>query len=195
MSVTKSPSTRRRLLPEDRRDEIIAAATQLISAVGFNATTIDHFARAAGISRPGLLHHFASRDALLEAVLERRDGDVIGAVHREATAQNSVEAREVLSELVRVNADRRQLVQLYTILAAEALAPEHPAYDYFRRRQTAATRLFAERILPWHPEPLAAAAQVIAHLDGLQLQWLRDPTIDLIGQWELFAEVVFSPYD
>lgn len=194
MSVTKSEAPRRRLLPEERREEIVASATDLISRVGFNATTIDHFARAAGMSRPGLLHYFPSRDALLEAVLERRDGDVIEAVHRDATAQSPTQARKVLSDLVRVNVDRPELVQLFTILAAEALAPEHPAHDFFERRQAAATSLFAENIFHWHPEPVVAAVQVIAALDGLQLLWLRNPSIDLAVHWESFAEVFFSPY-
>lgn len=177
---------RRRLLPEERRAEIIAAATDLISATGFNATTIDDFARAAGISRPGLLHHFPTKEALLEAVLTRRDNDTVEALRGDA-ASDAVEARALLTALVAFNQERRPLVQLYAILAAESLSPDHPAHAYFRTRQRQAEELFSEKIFSWHSDPLGTSRQAIAHLDGLQLAWLRDPSIDIVDHWENFA--------
>ncbi|MCU4295789.1 TetR/AcrR family transcriptional regulator [Brevibacterium permense] len=192
MNSTTDSSARRRLPPDARRDEILASATELISSVGFNATTIDHFARAAGISRPGLLHHFSSKEALLEAVLARRDRDTVDALRHDTIAHTPGAARKLLDDLVRWNADRPQLVQLYTILAAEALSIDHPAYHYFRARERLALEFFAERIVPWHPRPRAAALQLIAYLDGLQLHWLRDSAIDMVEQWEFFAESFFE---
>ncbi|GAB3710758.1 TetR/AcrR family transcriptional regulator [Mariniluteicoccus flavus] len=186
---------RRRLLPAERRSEILTSATELISAVGFNATTIDQFAAAAQISRPGLLHHFPSKEALLEAVLTRRDGDTLEALQRDSPAGTPTEAREITHALVRWNAERPELTRLYTILAAEALSPDHPAYAYFRTRQRRVQDLFAAKVVAWHADPPAAALQVIAHLDGLQLHWLRDPTIDIVDQWDAFAAHFFTGDD
>jgi AcrR family transcriptional regulator len=187
---TKQPA-RRRLLPEDRREEILASATDLISAVGFNGTTIDDFARAAGISRPGLLHHFPSKERLLEGVLARRDFLDVQDASRDSTAATPLEARRVMTSVVERNAQLRELVQLYTILAAEALVPEHPAHDYFQSRQKLARERFARHLFSWHEDPSAGAVQLIAILDGLQLSWLRDPTVDLRKQWEIFADIFF----
>jgi hypothetical protein len=42
-----------------------------------------------------------------------------------------------------------------------------------------------------HPNPRAAAVEVLAFLDGLQLAWLRDSCIDVAAQWELFADRLY----
>ncbi|MCC5947983.1 MAG: helix-turn-helix transcriptional regulator [Nitriliruptoraceae bacterium] len=47
------------------------AAEQLFVEHGFHGVTVDDLGAAAGISGPGLYRHFASKDALLMAVLDR----------------------------------------------------------------------------------------------------------------------------
>jgi hypothetical protein len=37
-----------------------------------------------------------------------------------------------------------------------------------------------------------AAIELLAFLDGLQLNWLRDPAIDFLAQWEGFADRFFG---
>ena len=54
-----------------RRDLIICAATDLFHKRGFEATRIDEIGRAAGITGPGIYRHFASKDEILIAVLDR----------------------------------------------------------------------------------------------------------------------------
>lgn len=53
------------------RDRILDAAEALIHAQGFNATTLDAILTGAGASKGAFFHHFASKDALGTAVLER----------------------------------------------------------------------------------------------------------------------------
>lgn len=70
---------------DDTRIQIIDAAARLISRRG-PAVPIAAIAEAAGVSKGGLLYHFASKDDLLEAV-SRRLFDVFGdAVHDAAAA-------------------------------------------------------------------------------------------------------------
>ena len=52
------------------REQLIAVATQLFAARGYEGTSIDAVQQGAGVSRGSLYHHFASKDALFEAVLE-----------------------------------------------------------------------------------------------------------------------------
>jgi AcrR family transcriptional regulator len=47
------------------------AAEQLFHDRGFHGVSVDDLGEAAGISGPGLYRHFASKDALLMAVLDR----------------------------------------------------------------------------------------------------------------------------
>jgi AcrR family transcriptional regulator len=54
-----------------RRDRIISVATDLFHERGFDATGIDEIGQAAGITGPGIYRHFASKDEILIAVLDR----------------------------------------------------------------------------------------------------------------------------
>jgi AcrR family transcriptional regulator len=54
-----------------RREAVLDAAEQLFHEHGFHGVSVDDLGAAAGISGPGLYRHFASKDALLMAVLDR----------------------------------------------------------------------------------------------------------------------------
>jgi AcrR family transcriptional regulator len=60
----------RRLEPEARREQIVAAAVCYFAEVGFGGTTRD-LARRIGITQALLYRYFASKDELVEAVFER----------------------------------------------------------------------------------------------------------------------------
>jgi len=55
---------------EATRSQLIEVATRLFAAQGYEDTSIDAVLREAGVSRGSLYHHFASKEALFEAVLE-----------------------------------------------------------------------------------------------------------------------------
>lgn len=63
--------------PDSARDRILAAASHLFCHNGFSATGIDTILARAGTAKATLYNHFASKDALIEAVL-----DVEGAAWR-----------------------------------------------------------------------------------------------------------------
>ena len=65
-----APSARRRLEPEVRREQILAAAVAYFAEVGFAGTTRD-LARRAGVTQALLYKYFASKAELMEAVFER----------------------------------------------------------------------------------------------------------------------------
>ncbi len=187
-------SARRRLPPAARRAEILEAATELIATSGFNGVSLGAFAAACGMTKAGLLHHFPSKEHLLTAVLERRDErDVAAVIGGAEPAAGPAAARDVVSRLVWRNLRQRSIVQLYTVLSAEALDPAHPAHDYFRRRLAASRVLLARQLFAWHPEPDRAVVELLAFLDGLQLNWFRDPSIDFTAQWEAFADRLLPP--
>ena len=58
---------------EDKKARILAEALTLFSTRGYVATSLADIARAADISKAGLLHHYSSKDQLLAAVLDERD--------------------------------------------------------------------------------------------------------------------------
>lgn len=71
MSSTASAAPGRRLPREARRQQIVGAATGVFAASGFEATSLDEVASAAGVSRAILYRHFASKVELYRAVLEQ----------------------------------------------------------------------------------------------------------------------------
>jgi AcrR family transcriptional regulator len=55
---------------EATRAQLIAIATRMFAAQGYEDTSIEAVLREAGVSRGSLYHHFASKEALFEAVLQ-----------------------------------------------------------------------------------------------------------------------------
>src|SRR5215471_1415983 len=62
------PATRMRRA--DRKQQILAQAKQLFLTLGYQDTTTEKIARAAGVSEPMLYRHFESKKALFLEVLK-----------------------------------------------------------------------------------------------------------------------------
>lgn len=56
---------------EEKRKRILDAAADLMLRNGLRATTMEAIARAAGVAKPTLYNHFADKDAVLTALIER----------------------------------------------------------------------------------------------------------------------------
>ncbi len=54
----------------DARGEILAAATRLFAAHGFDGVSLQDLADAVGLRKPSLLYHFSSKEELRQAVLD-----------------------------------------------------------------------------------------------------------------------------
>jgi AcrR family transcriptional regulator len=65
-----APDTRRRRDPE-RRERILVAAARLAAGRGFHTVGLADIGAQAGIVGSGIYRHFASKDALLVALLDR----------------------------------------------------------------------------------------------------------------------------
>ncbi|WP_051172324.1 TetR/AcrR family transcriptional regulator [Microbacterium indicum] len=168
-----------------RREQILDAAVAVFSKNGYTASSVNEIARVVGITQTGVLHHFqGGKIALLRAVLERRDEAAEGSL-------GGLHGRDFLRGLVeisRTQRDNRGIVQLYTILAAEATDPDHPVRPYFTARfariADAVTRAYeevrAEGGLREGVEPRRAAIASLAAVEGTQLLWLDDLDADIV---------------
>lgn len=67
--IRASAIPRKRLAPEDRRSEIIAAALKLFVERGYAATKLDDVARAVGVSKGLPYRYFSSKEELFKAVV------------------------------------------------------------------------------------------------------------------------------
>lgn len=58
------------------RGQFIDIATRLFAEHGYDGTSIDAVLKESGASRGSLYHHFASKEALFEAVLDRVEAEI-----------------------------------------------------------------------------------------------------------------------
>lgn len=192
--------THTRMNKDDRRARILAAAVEIIGDKGFRAFSIKDLAVRCEMTDAGLLHHFGSKTTLLMAVLDERDRQdeiaIAAALGDEADQDpRSPDAvRRILRMLVERNGEKPEFIRLYAMLRVEAIAPDHPAHAYFRLRDAAAHRMFSRLVRVIGDDPDSLARQILAAIDGLELQWLRDAqAFDLIGEWDKLADKLLRP--
>lgn len=59
----------RRLTSNERREQLLRVAAELFARTGYEATTMDQVATAAGVTKPLLYQHFESKHALYEELV------------------------------------------------------------------------------------------------------------------------------
>jgi AcrR family transcriptional regulator len=182
-----------------------AVTTRLIAQRGFWCLSMQDVADGCGLTVPGLLHHVGSKDGLLVAVLEHRDAEDTRALAtqlgadandplNDGAAAAGIDLRQLCSAIVRRNASQPEIVQLYAVLEAESLTPSHPAHAYFETRQARVLATLAALAVGRTDRPDSMARQLLALMDGLQIQWLRAPaSTDLVEEWAAAAERLFDP--
>lgn len=162
------------------RRHVVEVATGLFGELGYRSASLREVAARAGLTHPGLLHHFPTKAALLAAVLERRD-ELDSARYVPGTGDGLSRLRDLV-RLVEHNAEVPAIVELHATLSAEAVDPEHPAHAWFVERYGATRRQFtavleqaaADGVLVPGVDPVTAASALAALMDGLQVQWLLD---------------------
>jgi len=184
----------------ERRDAILRAANEVFAAQGFHRASLATIATRVGLSEPGLLHHFPSKEhLLLELLALRHDHDAERVARALADHEGFLDA---LLGLCRENEETAGLVRLFTILVGESVDDDHPAHDWMVERYRGLRERFTARIETEQREgriaadidARALAPQLIALFDGLQLQWLLDPDdVDLSGVFADFLERLRPP--
>ena len=164
-----------------RREEILDRAAEAFGRLGYHAASMREIAANCGLSQAGLLHHFPNKEALILALVERRDSAQLRHPSERTAEHWQDEALQTLEENLR----DRTITQLWATLAAEATDPSHPAHDYFVERYA---RTF-ENFTAWFStggdtattgdEAVIKARLFTAMWDGLQLQALLDPEYDM----------------
>lgn len=179
------------------RRTIVEAAAEVFAQQGYGAGSFQDIADRIGMSQSSLFHHFPTKRDLLLAVLERRDL-ISDTLPDGSIAPGNV--RGVLAQ-ARRNADIPGLIELYTVLSGESVTRGHPARAHFVARFERLRRDFAEDLRSLAAEglirdgvdPDRTAASLIALWDGIQLQGLLDPDIDVVGCLRDYLESVFVP--
>ncbi|GAB2845159.1 TetR/AcrR family transcriptional regulator [Microbacterium insulae] len=167
-----------------RRQEILERAREVFAERGAKRTSLRAIASEVGVTHAALTHYFSSLDELLVAVYEE-------SKQHDDHGPDGPESNTTPAEAMRVSAHENRavpgLVQLYSTLVASALEDDNSAahewattrFERLRDELTARVeRLQASGVLRQDVEARLVAALVIAASDGLQTQWLLDPSVD-----------------
>jgi len=106
-----------------RRDAILAAAERAFARHGFHAATMQHVAVAAGMSPGNLYRYFRSKDAIVEGLCERDQGELAGDFARLAATDDVVAGIEGLLRRRLIEAPRENLGLIVEIWAEAARNP------------------------------------------------------------------------
>lgn len=167
---------------DERRARILDAAVEHFAQWGFHATSLARIAKDAGITQGGLLHHFRTKEALLVSVLEASDEHDSERFFAEECA-TVAEWFHRLLDLTDHNSRRPGRTRMFNALVGESGDPEHPAHAFFTRRYRTLVDDAAQSLrrgvdsgeLRPGTDCAAEARQLLAIMDGLQLQWVLDP--------------------
>lgn len=171
----------------ERRREILQAATEVFAREGYRGGSLREMARAIGVTAGAILHHFGSKDELLVAVLEDRD------VHNRQVMNQYLERQDTVGSLRAIVAETESnpgLARLFTTLSAEAVSLDHPAHTFFvdryaQLRDFIASQLDSEGFtFPNGESSSDVAAVVLATMDGLELQWLLQPSMSMVNRFD-----------
>ncbi|WP_240630909.1 TetR/AcrR family transcriptional regulator [Mycolicibacterium sp. GF69] len=176
---------------EDRRHRILSVAERLLARNGWRNTSLAQIAKDAGVTPAGLLHHFESKEQLLNAVLDARDAD--DAIHAD------YRSGDLVTELGRVPerfARAPELVGTFTVLLVENIAPDAPLHDRLVKRYRDAVGIITAIIErgqesgKYRPDVDAAskAVEILAFTYGMETLWLLDPSIQLAEVFKGYAE-------
>jgi AcrR family transcriptional regulator len=185
---------------EDRKQRILEVAERLLARYGWRNTSLAQIAKAAGVSAAGLLHHFESKEQLLNAVLDARDAD--DDTHADRSG-------DLIAEICRVaeRFDRApELVGTFTVLLIENIAPDAPLHDRLLNRQREGVNIVAGLIELGQQDgryrtdfdPAIKAIEILAFVNGMETAWLLDPSIPLTQVFKQYGEALardFTPVD
>lgn len=165
---------------------MVAAATEAFASGGYNGVSVRDIAARLDMTPAGVLHHFGTKEDLLIAVLEARDRDEVDKDHY-VTFPHGSDYLTHMVHTVQLNARRRGITQLYTVLAAESVADDHPAQAWFKGRYAGLRDIVDEALRQAAEVPegqlaeqsRVAAEAVIAVMDGMQIQWLLDDRVEM----------------
>src|SRR5215210_7940883 len=112
------------------REQILTVASNLFAVHGYYGTTTREIALAVGIRQPSLFHHFDSKAAIMEALLEHDLARSVPARERIARAEQPAAVRlyrYVFEEVTHIAGSRYNLAGVYTdeVRASPEFEPWH----------------------------------------------------------------------
>ncbi|WP_292830858.1 TetR/AcrR family transcriptional regulator [Microbacterium sp.] len=179
-----------------KRDEILERALEVIAREGYRGASVKELAEAVGLSQAGLLHYFDSKEELFTEILRKRDE--VDIAEQDLVGDEPADLRAAYLAVIRHNAEVPGLVQLFARLSVDATDPAHPAHRFFIERGVGLRTFFASAIADRQAtgaitdriDADTLARIVHAVVDGMQVQWMLEPDVDMAATVEALFELL-----
>jgi AcrR family transcriptional regulator len=198
-SESTSGSRRRtRANGEQSRQRILDAATEVATERGYEGTTISLVSKKSGLPPTSIYWHFADKDDLIAAVIERSFQRWLAALELPSGEASRERAIELGTQVAKALLDAPDFLRLGLMLALEHRPVEPRAREMYLqvrdnafRRFEAIVRDIAPRLDDQSVRLLTTYA--IAGADGLFIaKEVGGDSVDLIGLLDLHARLVFE---
>lgn len=191
--ATAVPTTRRRgAKAEETRERILDATMNVLAESGFRGMRVAEVAKRVGITEAGVLHHYPSKQALLDAVLEYRERPS-RLFSPEAHDLHGLAAIMALADVAKLIESNPVRAQLLIVLKAEGFGPEKIAVEYLAKRERnlhkSITRYLREGQrdgdIRDDIDVRKVSMEITAMMSGLNLQWFTlGKSFSLTAAWE-----------
>ena len=163
----------------DTRETLLKTAQKLFARFGFNKTTVDEIASAAHIAKSTLYHHFASKEDIFRAVIER-EGKTLAKRIRDAVEAVDTPQEKLRAYVITRMGHLRELANFYSALRDEYLE-HYPFIESVRQKDFEDEMAMFRKILSEGLRKKAlnlkdgdvevTALAVITALKGLEYPW------------------------
>jgi AcrR family transcriptional regulator len=194
----KSRTRRTRANGEQSRERILDAATEVATERGYDGTTISLVSKKSGLPPTSIYWHFADKDDLIAAVIERSFARWLAALDLGGPESLAERAKDLGPPVAKAFLDAPDFMRLGLMLALERRPIDPRAREMFLQERADAFRRFSEIVRDLAPElddegVRLITTYLIAGADGLFIaKEVGGDSVDLIKLFDLHARVVFE---
>ncbi len=183
---------------EESRKRILDAANEVATERGYEGTTISLVSKKSGLPPTSIYWHFADKDDLIAAVIDRSFRNWLAALELPAGGPIDERSIEIGARVAKALLDAPDFLRLGLMLALERRPVEARARAMFIRVRDEAFRTFAGILREVAPQLDEEGVRLIttyaiAGADGLFIaREIGGDSVDLFKLFELHARLVFE---
>lgn len=190
MVVAKKPGDT--AIARRRKEQVLEAAAECFRREGFHRSSMAKISAAAGMSSGHIYHYFASKEGIVEAIVERERSELELLIEK---SKESMQHADVVTAVVDITSqsvtrylDRENAVLNMEILAEVARNPS--IADLVERHDQEVFQEFYALLGNNSPETVSRCEIVSALLEGLSVRAVRNPHLNDTLDREMVRNII-----
>ncbi|CPR11265.1 TetR family transcriptional regulator [Mycobacterium bohemicum DSM 44277] len=183
---------------EQSRERILDAATEVATERGYDGTTISLVSKKSGLPPTSIYWHFADKDDLIAAVIDRSFQRWLAALDLPAVTADPAWVTELGGQVAKALLDAPDFLRLGLMLSLERRPAEPRAREMFLEVRDRAFHRFEDMVREVAPAlddegVRLLTTYAIAGADGLFIaKEVGGDSVDLVKLMDLHARIVFE---